>query len=112
MLYGLKISIIEQLNSVFAKYQQIDKVILYGSRAKGNFENGSDVDFAIVGPDINLSILHKVENEIDDLLLPYKFDISYYDHIKNKNLLDHINRVGVEFYVKNKSEQQIHSNTY
>ncbi len=101
MLYGLKPNIIESINNVFAKYPRIDRVVLYGSRAKGNYKHGSDIDLTIISEDINLQILHKIENEIDDLLLPYKIDISIYSHIKNENLLDHINRIGLDFYIKN-----------
>ena len=100
MLYGLKTHIIEKIKIVFVEYPEIDKVILYGSRAMGNFKIGSDIDLTITGDNIDLSLLHKVENELDDLLLPYTFDVSVFDHIKNENLLDHIDRIGVEFYVK------------
>jgi len=44
MPYGLRKNIIEKMDTVFAKYPQIEKVILYGSRAKGCFQNGSDID--------------------------------------------------------------------
>ena len=100
MAYGLGIHIITRINSVFMKYSQIDKVILYGSRAKGNFENGSDIDLCLIGIEINLNVLHKIENELDDLLLPYSIDLSNYSHISNDDLLDHINRVGKDFFVR------------
>lgn len=54
----------------------------------------------IIGNDIGLLLLNKIENELDDLLLPYTFDISIFSHIKNKNLLEHIDRVGIDFYLK------------
>jgi len=102
MPFGLKKNIIEKINTVFAKYPQIEKVILYGSRAKGNFQNGSDLDLTIIGERIDLLLLHKIEDELDDLLLPYTIDLSIFSHIKKKNLLEHINRVGVEFYENEK----------
>lgn len=100
MLYGLKLHIVEKTKTVFAKYPQIEKVILYGSRAKGTYKSGSDIDMTIVGKNIDLSILHKIENEIDDLMLPHTFDLSVFSQIKNEDLLDHIKRVGIEFYVR------------
>lgn len=100
MLYGLNSHIIERIQAVFVKYSEIDKVILYGSRAIGNYKIGSDIDLTIVGNDIDLLLLHKIENELEELLLPYKFDISIINHIRNENLLDHIDRIGVEFYIK------------
>ncbi len=80
---------------VFSKHIQIIKVILYGSRAKGNFKPGSDIDLTLVAPQMNLSELLKIENELDDLLLPYKIDLSLIHHIDNQDLLDHISRVGI-----------------
>lgn len=95
---GLKADTIKKIQSVFIKYPQIECVILYGSRAKGTYKNGSDVDLTLKGRELDLHVLSKVGNDIDDLLLPYKFDLSIFSDIENKELRDHINRVGVEFY--------------
>ncbi len=102
MPYGLRKNIIEKMNTIFAKYPQIEKVILYGSRAKGCFQNGSDIDLTIIGEEIDLLLLHKIENELDELLLPYTIDLSIFNQINNRDLIAHINRVGVEFYEKSK----------
>lgn len=99
-MYGLKDIDVSKLKSVLAKYKAIEKAILYGSRAKGNYRNSSDIDLSLVGKDLDLSILLKVENEIDDLLLPYKIDFSIFHKIENQDLVEHINRVGVVFYEK------------
>ena len=98
MLYGLKTSTIEQIQSVFAKFPQVEKVILYGSRAKGNYRPGSDIDMTLVGKELTLSISYRIEDMLDDLLLPYKIDISIMQHINNPDLLAHIERVGQVFY--------------
>jgi predicted nucleotidyltransferase len=98
MLYGLEPHIIEQANSIFRKYPEIKKVIIYGSRAKGNYRNGSDIDLTILTNNMELTILQKIETEIDDLLLPYTFDISIFNNIDNQNLIEHIERVGLDFY--------------
>ena len=100
MPYGLNNTIIEQINGVFKNYTELYRVILYGSRAKGDYKNSSDIDLTIIGKQLELKLTNKIENELDDLLLPYTFDVSIYSHIKNKNLLEHINRVGKEFYKK------------
>ncbi len=100
MEFGLEEKIITKINNVFKKYPQVFEVILYGSRAKGNFKNGSDVDLVLIGNRLDLSLLYKIRNEIDDLLLPYSFDISILNLITNENLLEHINRVGKIFYRK------------
>jgi predicted nucleotidyltransferase len=99
-MYGLKDIHIKKIQSVFANYGNIEKAILYGSRAKGNYRNGSDIDLALIGENLDLSTLFKIENEIDDLLLPHKIDLSLLHKIENDELLEHINRVGKIFYEK------------
>ena len=100
MKFGLKEDTIKQINEVFGKYPQIDKAILYGSRAKGNFKKGSDIDLTLIGSGLNLSVINSLLNEIDDLLLPYTFDISILSQISNVDLIEHIERVGKVFYEK------------
>ena len=99
-MYGLKDIHIKKIQSVFANYNNIQQAILYGSRAKGNYRNGSDIDIALVGENLDLTALFKIENEIDDLLLPHKIDLSLFHKIENANLLEHIKRVGIVFYEK------------
>jgi uncharacterized protein len=99
-MYGLKTNELKQMQLVFKQYPSINRVILYGSRAKGNYRPGSDIDLTVQGEDLDLSTLHKVEDDLDDLLLPYKLDLSLMKHIKNTELLDHIQRIGVVFYEK------------
>ena len=97
---GLNNIDIEKIQSVFALHSEVEKVILYGSRAKGTFKPASDIDLTLVGKKLNLTIQQKIENELDDLLLPYKFDISIYHQIANNELVEHIERVGKLFFVK------------
>ena len=99
-MFGLKDTHISKIRSVFARYRTVDKAIVYGSRAKGNYRNGSDIDFTLIGNELDLSTLFKIENELDDLLLPYKIDLSIFHQIENQDLIDHINRVGIVFYEK------------
>lgn len=98
MIFGLREEVIEQVRSVFSKYPQIEQAVLYGSRAKGNYRNGSDIDLTLKGRDLNLSIISQINLELDDLLLPYTFDICVYHHIGNPDLIEHIERVGLVFY--------------
>lgn len=66
----------------------------------GTHKENSDVDIVIKGKNLTYNDLVKIENDIDNLLLPYKIDISLFEHIKNPDLIDHINRVGIEIYKK------------
>ena len=100
MAYGLSERVIDQLQAVFQKSSKIEKVILYGSRAKGNYKAGSDIDLTVISESLTLTELLAIENAIDDLLLPYKVDLSLYSKIDNEELKEHIHRVGVEFYTK------------
>ena len=99
-MYGLKEIHINKIASVFANYPDIHKAILYGSRAKGNYREGSDIDISLVGDNIDLSLLLRIETELDNLLLPYFIDISIFNKIENQELVDHINRVGILLYEK------------
>ena len=84
-----------------ARYPQVDKGILYGSRAKGNYKTGSDIDLTLCsGDDLNLKVFNRVMEDLDELLLPYTFDLSIFNYIEDKDVSDHIQRVGVPFYKK------------
>ncbi|GFO66328.1 nucleotidyltransferase domain-containing protein [Geomonas paludis] len=98
---GLKEATIEKIRSVFSRYPEIEEVILYGSRAMGRHRNGSDIDLTMVGEGVTHALQLKVENELDDLLLPYKIDLSVLTAIDNAELLAHIQRVGIVFYRRN-----------
>jgi predicted nucleotidyltransferase len=98
MKFGLKQKVIEQINSIFRKYPQVEQAVIYGSRAKGNFKKGSDIDLVLRGKALDLSLANKISIEIDDLLLPYSFDISILGQIDNPDLIDHIKRRGNVFY--------------
>lgn len=97
---GLKAANVEQINNVFTRFPQIVKVLLYGSRAMGNYKPSSDIDITLIGENINLALQQKLELELDDLLLPYKFDISIYAKISSPEFKNHIDRVGKVFYQK------------
>ena len=98
MKYGLKEDIIHKLVEIFQKNSKIKDVILFGSRAKGNYRNGSDIDLAIKGKNLKLVDLNELLIKIDGLYLPYEIDIVIYSKIKNKDLIEHIDRIGIVLY--------------
>jgi predicted nucleotidyltransferase len=100
MSYGLTDIELNKLNTIFSRYPNIEKVILYGSRAKGNYKPFSDVDITLTGDKLTHSELNKLSMNIDDLLLPYLFDVSIFETLTNLNLIDHIQRVGITIYQK------------
>lgn len=97
---GLQALQIDLINRVFAKYPQIEQVILYGSRAKGSYKPGSDIDLTIIDQNLSFSEFLQVQTQLDDLLLPYKIDLSLKRKISNPDLIEHIERVGFLFYKK------------
>ena len=103
MPYGLKDIELAKLNEVFAANERIERVVLYGSRAKGNYKPFSDVDITLEGDELTHTDLSRLSLAIDDLLLPYQFDISIFHTLKNEALIDHIRRMGITIYEK-KSE--------
>jgi type I restriction enzyme S subunit len=95
---GLDQRAISKIKDVFRLFPEIDEAILYGSRAMGNFKPNSDIDLTLKGKNLNLSIQQKIETKLDDLLLPYKIDLSIFHQIQNQDLIEHIFRVGKKFY--------------
>lgn len=100
--FGLSFNNIMKINSVFRQYYNINEVIIFGSRAKGNYRDNSDIDLAIKGMHIDLTTLQQIENRLEELYIPNHIDLIIFDKIENTDLINHINRVGKEFYRKDK----------
>ncbi len=97
---GLKKETIERIKVVFLAFPEITEVILYGSRARETQKNGSDIDLTLKGVNLNLDVLNKLNAKLDELFLPYTFDLSIFHQIDNADLIDHIQRIGKIFYKK------------
>ena len=96
---GLPNSALQKIRAVFAHYPQVEKAILYGSRAKGTYKNGSDIDLTLCGgADLTLSVLCKIANDLDDLFLPYTIDLSIFHDISDLDVIGNIQQVGVTVY--------------
>ncbi len=100
MQYGLTQEIIEKISNVYARFPEVEKVVLYGSRAKGNYKNGSDIDFTLYGTALTPDLRANIAMALDDLMLPYTIDLSFFDELENAELREHIKRVGKVFYEK------------
>lgn len=99
--FGLSAQVIRQLHGVLAQHPHVQRAVLYGSRAKGNYRTGSDIDltlFATPGQVISHHELADILDEVDDLLLPYTLDLSAFAQLSNEALREHIERVGQVFY--------------
>lgn len=87
-MYGLLEKDMDYILKALKQFDEIDRAILYGSRAMGNYKKGSDVDIAIQGE----KVTEKTIFELDDLLnevypLPYFFDIVHFEKLTNQNLM-------------------------
>jgi len=99
MKFGLDERTLGVIIEVLKKYEKIEKAVIYGSRANGTYRNGSDIDLTFYG-DLTYRDLLEIENELDDLMLPFMFDLSIYDMLTNENFIEHIDRVGKVLYQK------------
>lgn len=99
-MFGLDEDLRSKFNKVFASFPEIEKVIIYGSRAKGNYREGSDIDLCLVGDDLNEAIRKRVWLMLDELNTPYLIDLSVFNQLESEGLIDHIQRVGTIFYRK------------
>jgi len=104
MKYGLRQDELNRICKSFSSYPEIEEAILYGSRAKGTQKDASDIDIALKGEKLNLQIISRLSEKIDNLLLPYKFDIAIYHQISNPGLIEHIERVGKTLYKANRKQ--------
>ena len=98
MKYGLSESTVEKISAVFSGSPAIERAVLYGSRAKGNFKPGSDIDLTLYGASLTPRLCATIAETLDDLLLPYEIDLSLFDRLDSLELREHIARVGVVFY--------------
>jgi len=92
---GLTEANLDILRKACSHYPEIDSVMLFGSRAKGTYKPGSDVDIVIKGKNITRRTISLLLSELEDSLLPFFVDIVHYDTIGNNELVSHIDRVGV-----------------
>ncbi len=97
-LFGLPAAALQQIRQCMASFSTLDQVILYGSRAMGTERRGSDIDLVVQSEHFSHQHLLQLMTALDDLLLPYQFDICRYQDIAHQDLLAHIERVGQVFY--------------
>ena len=94
-MYGLTDRELALMDSYFSQITNLEKVILYGSRAKGNYKKFSDVDITLLGKEIGVSDLFKLQDLLYESDLPYMYDVSLFKSLTNPDLIDHINCKGV-----------------
>lgn len=99
--FGLSEADLAAVVTILQKHEEVEEACIYGSRAKGNYKNGSDVDIAVKGTRITHKVITSISFELnEETTMPYHFDVVNFDTISNKDLVDHINRIGATFYKK------------
>jgi predicted nucleotidyltransferase len=96
--WGLPNATIAAIRAVLARFPGVEKAVIYGSRAKGTHRDGSDIDLTLFGDHLTATTLGEIDEALDDLLLPYRFDLSLFAPIDHAPLREHIERVGAMFY--------------
>ncbi len=100
MNFGLDTEDIKLINAVFAAHPAVQEVIIFGSRAMGNYKPGSDIDLVVKGENVKHKDILDICLGLDALDTLYTFDLQRFDGIKDPDVLDHIKRVGKQFYKK------------
>lgn len=95
---GLTQEVVTQLQQIFSNYLAVKQVKIYGSRVKGTYKHNSDIDLVLYGEELNSFLVSDILFAIEDSFIPYLVDIQIYDKIFNKQLQDHIDRLGVLVY--------------
>ncbi len=107
MSFGLANTDLAYIITVIADFNEIEKAVIFGSRAKGNYKIASDVDIAIFGTDITFSTIARLHARLEEEgPLPYFFDIVDYTHSANKELKEHIDRVGKTVFMRSATEKE------
>jgi predicted nucleotidyltransferase len=95
--FGLEPDALDLIREVFCRHPEVRKVKVFGSRATGRFEDCADVDLALWG-DLDLALMGRIMRELDELPLPYAFDIKAYEAIRHPPLKRQIDQVGKLLY--------------
>jgi predicted nucleotidyltransferase len=95
-------SVAEEIRAVFRRHPQVQRATLFGSRAKGNFREGSDIDLALEGDALEGRHLATMLGELEETPIPQKVDLLLKKTLRHQELLDHIERVGLVFYRQSK----------
>ena len=99
---GLSEKLLKSMEDIFKLKPQVERVLIYGSRAKGNYSKGSDIDITIVAPEMNFSEYLRLYSMLEDLEIPYRLDVTKYEMLED-NIKEHIKRVGQEIYNRERS---------
>jgi len=96
--HGLTEKTMVRIHEILSRYPAVNRAVLFGSRAKGNFKPGSDIDLAIIGSLIEWNTLICIRMAFDDSELPYQFSLIVLNEHTDPDVAAHIKRVGIPLY--------------
>jgi uncharacterized protein len=102
--HGLSAQTIARIGAVLARFPEVEKAMLFGSRAKRTHRPGSDIDLALVGAGLDWRTIGRIYDALDDLLLPYNFSLIKYEDATDADVAAHIARVGILLYDREQLE--------
>ena len=97
-LHGLPQPVIQRIAAVLANFPELEKAVLFGSRAKATHKPGSDIDLALYGASLDWRIVGRIYDALDDLYLPYRFSLITHDPNLDPEVAAHIQRVGIPLF--------------
>jgi len=101
-MFGISDKSLDMIKSVLKDFPDVERGIIFGSRAMKNHKTGSDVDIAIEGDQVDWETTSRISGKLNEVLpLPYYFDVVDYTHLDNPELTQHIQKHGAVFYQKN-----------
>jgi predicted nucleotidyltransferase len=99
--HGLTELTVQRINEVLSRFPEVESAVLFGSRAKGVHRRGSDVDLALRGNDLDWRLPGRIDDALDEMLLPYRFSLILWNDRTDPEVDAHIRRVGVPLYRRN-----------
>ena len=96
--HGLSNATLEKVRTVLERFPEVERAVLFGSRAKGTHKPGSDIDLALQGAALDWRIVGRIYEDLDDLLLPYSFSLIIHDQATDPEVAAHIARVGISIF--------------
>lgn len=96
--FGLPCATLETIRRILGGFTAVNKAVIYGSRVKGTYRPGSDIDLTLFGKELNLDTLGQIATCLYESPIPYQVDLSIFEQIEHADLREHIERVGKLFY--------------
>lgn len=98
-MFGLREDDINAIRKILQKFPEVELALIFGSRAIGNYKQGSDVDIALKGISVNYNTALSISSALnEETLMPYRFDVLNYNTLLNQDLKSHIDRMGALIY--------------